>query len=509
MLVLACALLVAACNGGGGDSANSGGGTTFTDGYADPVAYSSAASASLASAVERAAVTHHTLTVGSQTLAYTATAGHLTARAPVSAQDEASMFYVAYTLDGQAPAQRPVTIFYNGGPGSATAWLHLGSFGPVRLATGMPATTTATPYAQLANAQSLLDVSDLVFVDAVGTGYSEAIAPFRNNSFYGVDADAQLFRDFVVRYLAANGRTASPLYLFGESYGTTRSAVLAYELATAGVPVTGVVLQSSILDYNKNCGVTALRLNCAPFFPSYGAVGAWHGVDSPNPDPAQLPTFVDSLRTQARNTFIPALDHWLNDGVLPAGDVLADLANTTGLALGYWQQEPDVPPGTYAQRLIAGMSAGIYDGRVLVPASSPLAAKGNDPSSTAITPGFAQGIASYLANTLHYTSVSTYVLVGDAINHWQFAHAGNPLPDTIPDLAAAFTLNPALRVLSLNGYHDLATPAFETILDLERLPATAHVTVRSYVGGHMTYLDDASQAAEKSDLAAFYAGTLQ
>src|SRR5215831_7050429 len=193
-LVCACALavLLAACGGGGGNDNPPPAPPPPSPGitYTDPVLYSSAATASLASAQEITAVTRHQIVVGGNTLNYTATAGHLTALSLVGAAPEASFFYVAYTLDGADPATRPVTFFYNGGPGSATVWLHLGSFGPKRLVTNAPSTTTPLPFAVVDNTETLLDRSDLVFVDAVSTGLSEAIAPNTNSTFWGVDADA-------------------------------------------------------------------------------------------------------------------------------------------------------------------------------------------------------------------------------------------------------------------------------------------------------------------------------
>lgn len=248
-------LLVAGCGGGSGSAPppTPPPPPTFTD----PTLYSTDANASLASATEVSSVTRHQLVQGTTTLDYTATAGHLIASNLVGGAPEASFFYVAYTLDGHDPATRPETFFYNGGPGSATVWLHLGSFGPKRLVTGDPATTAPTPFPLVDNVETLLDVSDLVFVDAVGSGLSEAIAPNRNQTFWGVDTDAAVFRDFVLRYVAVNNRAASPKFLFGESYGTTRSAVLAHLLESAGVHVNGVILQSSILNYNANCSVVA------------------------------------------------------------------------------------------------------------------------------------------------------------------------------------------------------------------------------------------------------------
>jgi len=199
-LAIAALLALAACSGGGGGSDGNGASPPPpppTDNFTDPVAYSSAATASLASAQEIAAVTRHQFAMGGTTLDYTATTGHLTAFALAGGAPEASFFYVAYTLDGVDPALRPVTFFYNGGPGSASVWLHLGSYGPKRLATHAPSTALPTPLELGHNAESLLDVSDLVFVDAIGTGFSEAIAPNVNRTFWGVDADAAAFRDFV------------------------------------------------------------------------------------------------------------------------------------------------------------------------------------------------------------------------------------------------------------------------------------------------------------------------
>ena len=363
-----------------------------------------------------------------------------------------------------------MTFFYNGGPGSSTVWLHLGSFGPKRLVTGDPATTALAPFPLVDNAETLLDVSDLVFVDAVGTGLSEAIAPNVNQTFWGVDADAVVFRDFVVGYLAANNRTLSPLFLFGESYGTTRSAVLALLLATAGVHVNGVILQSTILDYNANCGVLTPAVSCAGYLPSYGAVGAWYRLDVPNPDDAALPQFVAQMRSLATNDYDPAIAQFLRAGLPPAPALLTQLSNTTGISVPKWQSHFNLSPDYFQTNLLPGILIGRYDARVSAPFGSPLARDG-DPSSTFITSSFVSAIGVYLSSDLKYTNPSAYATVGNAIDTWSFAHDGLALPDVIPDLAAAMAQNPALQVLALNGYHDLATPFFQTERDLGRLGA--------------------------------------
>ena len=217
------------------------------------------------------------VTWAARRIAYTATVGHLSA---LDREPGARGVDLLRRLHGRRrpPATRPVTFFFNGGPGSASVWLHLGSFAPRRLVTGVPATTQAVPFPYVDNADSLIDTSDLVFVDAVGTGLSEAIAPHTNQTFWGVDADAAVLRDFVQRWLTVNGRAASPLFLFGESYGTTRVPVLTRLLETAGRRVNGVVELSSIVDYNSNCSVTGGKptVSCAGFLPSYAAVGDYY-----------------------------------------------------------------------------------------------------------------------------------------------------------------------------------------------------------------------------------------
>ena len=493
-------LLVAGCGGGGGGGSSPGSGGP---GYFDPTLYSSASGASLVEATELAAITRHQIVVDGTTLAYTATAGHLTASSPTSGAPEASFFYVAYTLDNRDPATRPVTYFYNGGPGSATVWLHLGSFGPKRLVTGDPATTGPAPFPLVNNAESLLDVSDLVFVDAVGSGLSEAIAPNRNQTFWGVDADAAVFRDFVVRYSAANHREASPVFLFGESYGTTRSAVLAFLLEAAGVPVSGVILQSSVLNYNTNCGITGAPISCAGYVPSYGATGAYYHLDVPNPADAALPDFVAQVRALTSAAYDPAIALFLTAGVAPGPALLTQLSNATGLSVQKWQANFNLGPDFYQTNLVPGVLIGRYDARVSAPFGSALAREG-DPSSTFITPSFTGAIGSYLSSDLQYTNPSTYTALSNAVQTWNFAHDGLALPDVVPDLAAAMVHNPQLQVLALNGYHDLATPFFQTEKDIARLGASANVRTTFYRGGHMTYLDDSSRAAEKTDLVAFF-----
>ncbi len=501
---------LSACGGSGGGNASDTSTPLAPTSYVDTVVYSSLPTASIPNAAEITVTTKNQLAINGRTINYTATTGHMTARNLTTNVAEASFFYVAYTADNAttAPAtSRPITFFYNGGPGSSTVWLHLGSFGPKRLVTGDPATTAATPFPLVDNAESMLDVSDLVFVDAIGSGLSEAIAPNKNQTFWGVDADARVFRDFVMRYLAVNNRNASPKFLFGESYGTTRTAVLAHLLESAGVSLKGIVLQSSVLNYNSNCGVISTIISCAGYLPTYGAVGAWYNLANPNPTVAALPAFIEQSRVLATTQYDPAVQSFLQSKSPPSSALLTQLVNASGLSLTNWQTRFNVDPDYFQTRLIPGTLIGRYDARVFAPVGSVLASEG-DPSSTLITSSYTTRIAEYLSTNLHYTNPSTYVLVSNAIQSWDFSHDSLPLPDTIPDLAAAMTLNPTLKTLSVNGYHDLATPFYVTEQDLARLGANSNVRLKFYGGGHMTYLDDAARIAEKADLVQFYQNAL-
>ena len=488
--------LAAACGGGGG------GGSVSTSQFLDANQYSAAVGASLSTPNEATGVTHGSLTLGGGAIAYTVTAGHLTAL-DSSQAPEASIFSVAYTADGATAATRPVTFFFNGGPGSASAWLHLGSFAPKRLKTGVPATTQSVPFPYVDNTESLIDASDLVFVDAVGTGLSEAIAPHTNQTYWGVDADAAVLRDFVQRWLTVNGRTASPVFLFGESYGTTRVPVLTRLLETAGQRVHGVVELSTIVDYNSNCSVNggAPKINCAGFLPSYAAVGDWWQLATGGT--SDLQADLAAVRSYADSTYAPDADAWLANGTLPADSHIAALVAFTGLGAGTWRSRFDMDMDTFRHHLLANMTLGVYDGRMAAAIGTPLDAD-DDPSNTFVVPGFEAEMKTLLP-TLGYTNPSTYVLSSDAINTWNFSHGGRALPDVVPDLSAAIGLDPQLKILFIGGEHDLITPFHQTELDIARLGAGAPVTFHYHPGGHMTYLDDGSRPLLKAELAAFYA----
>src|SRR5215831_9473911 len=247
---------------------------------------------------ENSAITNHVLVINGKSIRYTAMVGHLVTADPYSAQPAAKIFYVAFTAK-DAPSSRPVTFFYNGGPGSSSVFLLLGSFGPRRIKTSMPHFTPPAPYVLEHNQESLLDHTDLVFINPVGTGYSAAIAPRKNEEFWGVDEDARSIKQFIKRYLTVFNRWNSPKFLFGESYGTPRTCVLTWLLHEDGVDLNGIVLQSSILDYSQPNGSVGI-------LPTFAADALFHKKVTVSPPPTDLASFMKQVEEFARGPYAAA-----------------------------------------------------------------------------------------------------------------------------------------------------------------------------------------------------------
>ena len=497
--------------------------------YFDPTAYGNGPDDAVTDVAEQAAVTHHLATVGGKTIAYTATVGHLVTVDPSSSQPNAKMFYVAFTADGADKNTRPVTFFYNGGPGASSVYVLLGSFAPRRLKTAMPHFTPPAPYTIEDNPDSLLDRSDLIFVNPVGTGYSAAIAPHKNRDFWGVDQDAASLKQFVKRYLTANDRWNSPKFLFGESYGTARSAVLAYMLHEDGVDLNGIAIQSSILDYTKAGNPLGL-------FPTF-AVDAWyHKKSGVTPPPADLKTLVEQVDRFVVADYAPALQKFpqVDPAMLQKMSAWLGIDQTT---LTSWSLDVAAAnsAGTYLFLLTLlqshGLALGSYDGRVTgvdtgIAASIDPNSGGNDPTMTAVNGAYTAAWNIYLNDELKFTSNAAFTDLNDqTFRHWDFHHKdptgaekgvdaqGNVALYTAGDLAAAMSLNVDLKVLSANGYYDAVTPFYQTTLDLETMPLVdasvrRNLTIRYYPSGHMIYLDGGSRTALKADLAAFYDSTV-
>ncbi|RKP50394.1 S10 family serine carboxypeptidase-like protein [Trinickia fusca] len=505
---LALGVLALAGCGGGDDSASSAA-VAADQTYTDNVAYSPNAGDSLPAAqvTERAAVMHHQWSSGGKTVLYTTTTGHLTA-SDLSGNPEATMSYVAYVAQNTSGSPRPVTFFYNGGPGSSSVWLRLGSFAPTRVATPDPLMTNWPNFPIVDNPESLIATTDMVFIDPPGTGLSEAIQPNTNKTFWGSDPDVQVMRDFIRRYISVNNLTGSPLYLYGESYGTPRTDMLSLSLESAGVPLTGIVLQSSILNYMASNGDTS-----AGSFPSYAAVAAYFNLVSPTP--TNLGAYSQQVRNFVAAQYTPIVQYSTaaQQVAIPA-TTLANWSSQTNLTpaalSAYFQYFYDTEASPGQTALVPGSTIGRYDGRVSLPNSDTRLAADNDPSDILITQPFTTALATQMPAYLGYQAPNaTYQTLNDKIiGVWNFSHAGQPQPDTIPDLLAALMLNPKLKVLSSNGYHDLATPYFETEKELARLQTVKGLNpslqLTFYQGGHMIYLDNVARPQMQADLVSYY-----
>ncbi len=473
---------------------------------------------------EKNAVTSHEMTLGGKTLRYTATAGNLLIPGDDD-QPTASMFYVAYTLDGVTdPRSRPLTFLYNGGPGSASMWLHMGSVGPVRVLTSSPEATGPGPYQVVSNQYSLMDRSDLVFVDAIGAGYSRPVGKGVIRDFAGTDQDVRAFQKFIYRYVSVNHRWNSPKFLFGESYGTTRSAALVDALENSGMSMNGVILMSSILNYFTLApGSDAVFIGNLP---SYAAI-AWH-YEKVSHKGKDEKTFLDEVRAFARGPYEEALAQGHNLPQAQVDATAAKLASYTGLSVPFIKEANlRVSPARFRKELLRDQRAilGRYDARfegtdVDAAGETP----GYDPSDSGIAGAFVTALHDYLDRELKFTSDENYLPSGPGVNQmWDHEHRlgsavptggqgqGQPMRDAYVagDLADAMRKNPRLRVFSVNGLFDLATPFFITEYDLAHVELEpklrGNIEFAYYPSGHMIYLNVDALKQLKSDLSAFYA----
>ncbi len=453
---------------------------------------------------------------GSRTVHYTATAGNLLIK---DDNDKAngSIFYVAYTEDGAAAKNRPITFLYNGGPGAASIWLHMGSVGPIRVITSSPDATGPAPFERVQNQYSLLGKSDLVFVDAPLCGFSRAVGKGTAKDFAGVDQDVKAFEKFITRYITVNQRWGSPKFLFGESYGTPRSAALVAALNNDGIQFNGVVLLSSILNYYMRA--PGYDLESTTYLPSFAAI-AWHFNKVPHT--GTLPDFVQQARTFSRGAYAEALQQ---GDQLPAAEydaIAAKVSSFTGLSLAYVKDSKlRISPTRFRKELMRGDEKilGRYDARFAgydVDAAGE--APGYDPSDTGISGVYVGAFHEYLTSELKYMSTEPYFLSGPGLNQaWDWHHrpsgsngARGPQdqPDTVIDLADAMRKNPKLRVFSANGWFDLATPFFGTEHDLAQMllpePIKSNVEFGYYPAGHMVYLNVDALKSMHADLERFY-----
>ncbi len=459
---------------------------------------------------EIARVTHHTLATAHGAIAYTATAGTLTLRDD-DGKPIASMFYVAYVGDrGRGEAERPVTFLYNGGPGSASLWLHMGTFGPVRVRTPNAQPVGPAPYPYGPNPDSLLDKTDLVFLDAIGAGYSRMLGDTKGAAFWGVDEDIDAFARGITRYVTVNHRWNSPKFLFGESYGTTRSAGLVYALQSQGMQFNGVFLLSSILNYGvRDAGFDH---GYVTYIPSYAAAAAYHHKIAA---PADMGAFLNEVRAWAAGPYEQALakGHNISDAELDA--VARQMSAYTGISVAYLKQvNLRLDLSRFRTELLRNERRiiGRYDSRYT---GTEADAGGEnpeyDPSDVAVSGAYNGAVRDYLERDLGYQTDLTYRPSGQGINqawNWKHKAPGARVPaavaDTAQDLGAAIRENPHLKVFSLNGLYDMATPFYGTEYDLAHMwldpTLRGNVQFAYYPSGHMVYLNPDAFKALRADV---------
>lgn len=461
------------------------------------------------------AVTHHSVVIGGRTYPYSATAGTITLK-DSKGGETARMFYVGYTLDGVTDkSTRPVTFLYNGGPGSSTIWLRMGSFGPKRVVVGDGEPTSGPPFQLVDNQYSLLDKTDLVFVDAVGTGFSRIIKADPKD-FYGVDPDIRAFAQFVQTYITQNDRWNSPKFLFGESYGTPRTCGLVDRLWNDGIQVNGIILLSSVINFQEFVGGDGNDEQFVEYLPTEAAI-AWYHHKVPN-RPNDIATFLAPVKQFAMGEYKDVLYQGAWGSSSAREDAVRKLHAYTGLSEQFIRDANlRIQPGEFEKQLLhtSGRITGRLDGRFLGYDETPTGEFPDyDPANSSFSGAYVAAFNAYVRDELDYHTDLTYLPTNYPVvgNAWDIDHKFNgndyPLADLMPDLADAMSQNPHLKVFSANGYYDMATPFFGTDYLLAHLPINPalekNIRYGYYESGHMVYLHVPALEAFKNDLASFY-----
>jgi carboxypeptidase C (cathepsin A) len=470
--------------------------------------------------------TSGTVTVGGQPIAYDAIAGTLVVHSkdwsdtdaleaeatPSDDKDkdgpkpEASMFYTAYFKQGAPASGRPITFLFNGGPGSSTIWLHMGAFGPVRVQTAdAPNHTGPAPYSTVNNDESLLDASDLVFIDAPGTGYSRIAGKDKEKSFYGVDQDIDAFTNFITQFLTKYDRWNSPKYVFGESYGTMRGAGLALSLQNADVDLNGLILLSDILNWDfmpddpqLNPGIDMPYIVALPTY----AATAWYFNRVRN-RPTDLRAYLNEVENFATGEYAEAL---MKGDTLSADErqrVAEKLSAYTGLTVPYLlKTNLRIEYGAFQKELMADeqLTTGTLDTRFVGATLDPLSKTASyDPQGASLGAAYVAAWHNYSRDRLNYRPDIQFKSGIPIYGKWDYKHqppgADKPvimLPNVLPDLAQAMKTNPNLKVMVNGGYFDVSTPYFEGFMEMRHLPIPANlrqnIEYRYYQSGHMVYV---------------------
>jgi len=441
---------------------------------------------------------------------------------------EASMFYVAYFAKGAPAEGRPITFLFNGGPGSSSVWLHMGALGPRRVVTLDDSHTPAAPYQLINNDQSLLDASDLVFIDAPGTGFSRVAGKDKERAFFGIDADAHAFAEFITRFLSKYNRWNSPKYLFGESYGTTRSAVLSNLLQSDyALDLNGVILLSQILSFDESVDGPetnpGIDIAYEVALPTYAATALYHKKLPPGTT-TDLQTLLHQVEKFAMGDYALALGEGAAIDPKEFDAIAEKLHGYTGLPVGYIKKANLRIDGGEFEKMLqddTDTTTGRLDTRFSGPSIDPLSKEADyDPQSSSISSAYVSTFNDYVRRTLHYGDGIAYKPEIELFGKWDFQHAPpgsseklQQSANVMPDLAAAMKTNPNLKILLNGGYYDLATPFYEGIYEMQHLQIPrklqANIEYKQYESGHMVYAHQASLKVLHDTVAAFIRQTHQ
>ncbi len=457
-------------------------------------------------------VTKHSARVGGRQLNYTVTTGFMPIRNPANGETEATIFFMAYTLDAVTDRRtRPVMFSFNGGPGSASVWLHLGALGPKRVRMLDDGNKPPPPYQLVDNEHSWLDLTDLVFVDTVGTGYSRATKPEFASKFFSVNGDIQSTGEFIRMYLVRHERWASPVYLVGESYGTTRVAGLSNHLFERGIGLNGVALVSMVTNFQT---IRFADNNDTPLvliLPSYTATAWYHKKLSPELQSRPLTEVLRMSEDFAMKEFAPALLRIDRLSAAEKQDLLTKFSQFTGLSRDFVDRNNfRVDLGEFNKELLRDRrrTTGRLDSRFV---GYDRDSAGNnaefDPSMTAIRPPYTSTFNDYVRRDLGFKSdLEYYILGGGITSPWNW-NTPTGWADTTSALSSAMRKNPYMKVFLASGYYDMATPYFAADYTMSSMSLDPdlrrNISTEYYEAGHMMYIDVRSLAKLKTDIATF------
>jgi carboxypeptidase C (cathepsin A) len=472
--------------------------------------------ADVAAPKEESSVTEHTIKIGGQIISYKATAS-TTLLKDAKGEPTASIYSTAYTRsDAKDMSARPIAFIYNGGPGSASIWLHMGAFGPRRVVTANAAQTPPPPYKLVDNIGCLLDKADLVFIDPVGTGFSHAVGKAEGKDFWGVDQDVKSLAEFISIYINRNNRWNSAKFLIGESYGTFRSAALGnYLQSQKGIYINGIVLISSVLDLATLEFSTGDDRSYMFYLPSYAAVASYY--KTLKEPPSDLNAFLMEVRKFASTEYAEALMKGSQLTDAEKAEVAKKLSHYTGLSEDFLvKADLRVSLSQFNAELqrSRGLTIGRYDARYSGPTFDLLTEHSEyDPSYTAVSGAFTAAFNTYCREELKYNPERTYeTLSSEPGRNWDWKHNqgrgfGGGAANVEEDLAEALLTNPHLQVEVENGLFDQATPFFATEYTMDHLGVPAelrsHIHLNYYESGHMIYLHEEDLAKLRNNVASF------